>query len=360
VKITLQNGVHTSSLDPEVIWNWLAFLDIYVANAVPDQKAIAAIAPLVYPQILGAAAPTPPLPSNRFAGITDHAQAKKLFESDPHVRVLMENGAGSPIPGLPAPTFEQGFKRWPAPEVKPTPWYFGPGGTLANAKVGTAGTDTYHPDPSVRPRRSWSGMGSEWQPLPDYTWEPLVDGTALAYATPPLDADVVISGPSSVDLYLGSSAPDTDIQVTLSEIRPDGFETYVQNGFLRATHRKLDKKASTILSPRPTHLEKDVLALPAGALTKLRVELYSVAHVFRKGSRIRLSIEAPGGDRTSWTFDTPLTGGAVTNSIAYGGKQPSRIVLPVIPDVTVPVALPPCPSLRGQPCRPYTPLAQGG
>jgi predicted acyl esterase len=361
VKITMQNGVHTSSLDPAVLWNWLAFLDIYVAKIVPDMSFLATIAPVIYPQILGAGTPTPPLPTDRFKGITDYAQAKKLFESDPHVLVHMENGAGSPNPGIPAPTFDLAFKQWPAPQVKPTALYFGPGGTLVPTKGGAAGTDTYHPDPSVRPRRSWSGMGSEWDPLPDYTWVPLVDGTALAYATPVLDQDVVIAGPSSVDLWLGSSAQDTDIQVTLTEIRPDGLEYYVQNGFLRASHRKLDKKTSTILSPRATHLEKDAQPMPAGgASTRVSVELYSVAHVFRKGSRIRLSIEAPGGDRTSWTFDTPLTNGAVANMVAYGGKQPSRIVLPVIPGVAAPAALPPCPGLRGQPCRTYAPAANGG
>ena len=52
VKITVQNGVHTSSLDPDVLWNWLAFLDLYVAKRVPDATVLAAIAPIIYSQIL--------------------------------------------------------------------------------------------------------------------------------------------------------------------------------------------------------------------------------------------------------------------------------------------------------------------
>src|SRR5262249_26302567 len=36
VKITVQNGVHTSSLDPDVIFNWLAFLDLYVGKRAPN------------------------------------------------------------------------------------------------------------------------------------------------------------------------------------------------------------------------------------------------------------------------------------------------------------------------------------
>jgi predicted acyl esterase len=364
VKITVMNGVHSSSLDPEVIWNWLAFLDLYVAKQLPDPGRLGAIAPIIYDQILGSGSPTPPLPSDRFDGITDYNQARQLFESDPHVRVLMENGAGSPIAGLPAPTFELGFKNWPPPQAHPTELYFGPGGTLAKNRPRSdqSGIDTYHPDPSVRPRQTLPGTGQDdsWAVIPAYEWAPLVDGTAVAYATPPLIEDTTIAGPSSIDLWLASSAPDTDIQVTLTEIRPDGLEYYVQNGWLRASHRKLDRKTSSKLEPRPTHLERDASPLPFGKFTKVRVGLFSVAHVFRKGSRIRISIEAPGGDRTRWTFDTALTDGTVENRISRTQAQPSRIVLPIVRDVVAPATLPPCPGLRGEPCRTYTPTLNGG
>jgi len=161
-------------------------------------------------------------------------------------------------------------------------------------------------------------------------------------------------------MWLRSSADDTDLQVTLSEIRPDGLETYVQNGWLRASHRRLGRQESTPIDPRPSHLERDARPLPDGKFRKVRVGLLAAAHVFRKGSRIRIGIEAPGGDRTRWRFDTPATGGTVLNEIAYGRARPSRLVLAVVPDVEVPPALPPCPGLRGQPCRTFVPAANGG
>src|SRR5262249_51085586 len=163
-------------------------------------------------------------------------------------------GAGSPVPGLPGPTFELGFKDWPPPQVHPTAWYFGPGGTLAptRAQGDAADEDIFHPDPSVRPRGTLPNGDHAWDTLPPYNWQPLAEGPAVAYARPPLDEDVTLAGPGSVDLWLRSSAPDTDLQVTLSEIRPDGLEMYVQNGWLRASHRRLDRKDSTILDPRPT------------------------------------------------------------------------------------------------------------
>jgi predicted acyl esterase len=362
VKITLTNGVHSSSLDPEVLWRWHAFLELYVAHRVPDPGVLAAIAPLVYAQILGAGTPTPPLPANRFAGIRDPREARRLFEADPHVRVLMENGAGSPAPGLPAPTFELAFGEWPPREVQPTAWYLGAGGALGRVRTGEDGTDAFRPDPDARPAQTIPGQGQSesWEIIPPYDWRPLAAGTAVAYATEPLATDTTLVGPGSVDVWLRSSAPDTDLQVTLSEIRPDGLEAYVQSGWLRASHRRLDPRRSSVLDPRPTHLERDASPLPAGEFTKVRIEIFAAGHVFRAGSRIRVSIEAPGGDRTRWRFDTPPTGGALLDEIAWGPTRPSRVVLPVVPGVAAPPGLPPCPGLRGQPCRTYVAAANGG
>jgi hypothetical protein len=364
VKITLANGVHTTALDPRTLWNWLAFLDLYVDQRVPNPGRLGLIAGIVYQMILGDGTPTPPLPQDRFVGITSYAQARALFEADPYVRVLMENGAGSPTPGLPAPTFELGFDEWPPPQSKPTIWYLGPHGSLTPTRTGHAGAgvDAYRPDPSARPSQTIPGQGESesWAVLPDYDWTPLVDGTAVAYATPPLAEDTIIAGPGSVDLWMRSSAPDTDLQVTLSEIRPDGLETYVQNGWLRASHRRLDRRRSSKIEPVPTHLERDAKPMPPDDFAKVRVGLFAVAHVFRQGSRIRISVEAPGGDRTRWAFDTPATGGLVKNEIAYSHARNSRIVLSVVQGATATPGLPPCPSLRGQPCRSYVPTANGG
>jgi uncharacterized protein len=364
VKVSLINGVHASPMEPAILWNWIAFLDLYVAHQLPDPGRVAPFAGVVYSQILGNGTPVPPLPADRFDGITDYDTARALFESDPRFRVLMENGAGSPTPGLPAPTFELGFQRWPANGMKPTAWYFGPDGTLTRGRPTKSGegVDSYNPDPSVRPAQTLPGDGQSesWAIMPPYTWAPYVDGTALAYATEPLAGDVTIVGPGSVDLYLRSSAEDTDIQVTLSEIRPDGKEAYVQSGWLRASHRKSDRKKRTRLEPWPTHLEKDAAAMPDGEFTQVRVGIFPVAHVFRAGSRIRIGIAAPGGDRTRWRFDTLVTNGDVQNDVARLHAKASRVVLPVIPGVDAPAQLPPCPGLRGQPCRTYQPAGNGG
>ena len=135
---------------------------------------------------------------------------------------------------------------------------------------------------------------------------------------------MVVVGPGSADLWISSDATDTDLEVTISEIRPDGTETYVQSGWLRASHRALDESASTENRPVHTHLESDSSPLTPGEITPVRVEIFPVAHPFRAGSRIRVTIDVPGGNRGEWEFRTISNGEQVT--IHHDAEHPSSIV----------------------------------
>ena len=244
-----------------------------------------------------------------------------------------------------------------SPRSKPTRWYFRANGRLSPAaprsrSYAAPAADSYVSDPSARPRTNFTGGTSDiWRVIPDVNWTPVVQGKSLSYITKPLTKNTVMAGSGSVNLWLRSSARDTDLQVTLSEVRPDGKETYVQAGWLRASQRKLDRTRSTVLQPVQTHLERDVAPLPKGRFERVRVELFPFAHAFRSGSSIRLTVQAPGGDRPFWAFAT--LPGTQTNEVARSGSRLSAVVLPVLPGVAVPTPLPACPALRGQPCRPY-------
>jgi hypothetical protein len=86
----------------------------------------------------------------------------------------------------------------------------------------------------------------------------------------------------------------------------------------------------------------------------VHVPLYAQGHAYRKGSRLRISIEAPGGDQPQWEFDTLQPKGQVVDQIAISPSMPSRVLLPVATGVTVPTPLPAtCVGMRGQPCRTY-------
>jgi predicted acyl esterase len=361
--VVLTNGGHAEIFAvPDVIARWQEFLDLYVKRKTPDLSTLAAIYPYVGQQVLGSPnqLTSLPFPANRFAGKT-YAQALAAYESEPRVRVEFENGAGQGgvEPGMPVPAFSQDFTAYPLPGTTAQRWYLGPDGSLG-AEAPTAaddaeGTvDSYVSDPSARPRTSTTG-GGDWAQYPPYRWADPVAGKSLTYVSPPLDQTEVMVGSGSVDLWLRSSAPDTDLQVTLTEVRPDGKETYIQSGWLRASVRKVDEARSTELQPLLTVLEADAAPLPAGEFTKARIEIYPFAHVFRAGSRIRLIVTAPGGDRIAWAFDS--LAGTPTNEVARSAGRPSSIALPVVAGVSVPTGLPACPGLRAQPCRTYTGLA---
>ena len=60
-------------------------------------------------------------------------------------------------------------------------------------------------------------------------------------------------------------------------------------------------------------------------------------------------ISAPGGDRPSWEFDTLDHDQSAT--VGIGGIAASTLVVNAVADVKSTPILPPCGSLRGEPCR---------
>lgn len=357
VWISLQNGVHVDSLGPGTITRWAEFLDLFVAERIPViPDFVASLSTALYDAV-ATGSPSAPLPPTRFDAFTDVAAAREEFRKDPRVRLLLDVGAGDLGPGALEPVWELAFDAWPVNGAVATAYYLGADGALTASAPGM-GEVSYTGDPSLRPRLTLdsTSTGGPWAALPGYNWTPVADGASLGFITAALTEDVVIAGASSLDLELKCSARDTDIQVTLSDVRPDGQEMFVQSGWLRASHRAIDPVRSTETNPIQTHLEEDASDMPAGSFETARVQIHSVAYAFRAGHRIRVTIQAPGGDRPQWTFDT-IEDGSITNTVELGT---SKLVLPVVPGITAGAAMPPCPSNRGQPCRTYAPASNGG
>ena len=153
--------------------------------------------------------------------------------------------------------------------------------------------------------------------------------------------------------WVRASTPNVDLQATISEVRPDGKETFVQNGWVRADERKLDRPGSTLLEPVLSLRKADVAPLPRNRFVEVTIPLYYEGHAYRAGSRIRVTIAAPNGDQPIWAFADPSPNGRAKVFIAASTRMPSRLILPVVPGVSVPPGLPPCPGLRGEPCRTY-------
>ena len=173
--------------------------------------------------------------------------------------------------------------------------------------------------------------------------------------TAPLPQNLVVVGAGALHAWIEASTPDVDLQVTVSEVRPDGNETFVQSGWLDASERRLSPQ-STLLEPLLSERKGDVRPLPRGRFTEVVVPLYYEGHVYRAGSRIRITISAPGGDQPTWAFGDLVPGGRATVRVAHSRAMPSQLIVPVVPGVAVPTGLPPCPGLRSEPCRRYVPL----
>jgi predicted acyl esterase len=143
---------------------------------------------------------------------------------------------------------------------------------------------------------------------------------------------------------------------TVTEVRPDGKETFVQSGWVRGEMRKLDRKRSTLLRPVLSLRARDVKPMPDDRFVKVVIPLYYQGHAYRADSQIRVTIADPNGDQPIWAFEeTKPKKRRAKVEIAHSASRPSRLILPVVPDMDIPTELPPCPGLRGEPCRDYEP-----
>ena len=305
---TFTNGTHVDSLDPETFNRWYDFLSLYVAKQPPiiNAPTVQASAPAIYEVAMG-------------------------------------------IPGVTLP---------PDP-VQAQPTY---AGALGDSPPAHAGTDSFGWNAHATPLTDFTGdtaggSGGLWTATPPYQWTQKPAGSAVSYLTSPLSANTTVIGAGAVHAWVRSSTPNVDLQATISEVRPDGKETFVQNGWVRANERKLDAAKSTPLEPVLSLRAADVSPLPANRYVEVTIPLYYEGHAYRAGSRIRVTIAAPNGDQPIWSFGETDPLGTATVSIAHSKQMPSSLVLPVVPGVNVPTGLPPCPGLRGEPCRDYQPPA---
>lgn len=346
--ITLTNGLHTDALGPSILSRYVEYLNLYVADRIPDLSSAVAPASILYNAIYGLEVNIEA--ENRFTDLSLE-EARSAFERDGRVQVFFESGGveGQP-PAAPIARWKADFPSWPVPSVVPVRYNLGADGALTPALVST-GSTSYRADPAAVPPTFYEGSSSNiWRSDVTYNWVRNPDGTAAVFTTEPLTEDLVLVGPSSADLWISSDAADTDLEVTISEIRADGSEVYVQSGWLRASHRALADSESPELRPVHSHLESDAKPLVPGEITPVRVEIFPVAHPFRTGSRIRVTIDAPGGNRPVWQFRTISAGENV--SIAHDATYPSSIVLSIVRGLEVPRGDAACGALRGQPCRP--------
>jgi predicted acyl esterase len=183
----------------------------------------------------------------------------------------------------------------------------------------------------------------------------------LTFLSAPLETETEITGPSALRLFVSSSTSDADLFVVLRAFAPDLKEvvfqgaidphTPIAQGWLRASHRKLDKRLSTPYRPYHTHDRKQ--PLKPGEVAELDIEIWPTCIVLPAGYRLGLSIRGkdyeypgPSGGRLS-NFKNELRGCGPflhddardrppeifggTTTLHFGrGRQP-YLLLPIIP-----------------------------
>ena len=235
VRFTGQNGAHADSASPQVLAEWKYFLDFYVAREVrPVPFLIQIFAPLLFDALFGAPVG---LPDHRFLGYASFEEALAAYEAEPPGRILFENGgqSGDPMigPGAAQAAFELALDQWPPAGLVPTSWYLQGDGSLWQVPPVAADSQSNFAHSNEKGAETYAVNDSFEQALPDITWAPWQPGRQAVWLTEPLLEDVVLLGPASADLYIQSTADDADLEVMISEVRPDGNEVYITSGWLR-------------------------------------------------------------------------------------------------------------------------------
>lgn len=147
-------------------------------------------------------------------------------------------------------------------------------------------------------------------------------GDVLVFSSPAFTQNTEVTGPISLDLYVSSSAVDTDFTGKVVDVWPNGFAQNLTEGILRLRYRN---------SP-----ERPELGNP-GEIYHITVDLWATSNVFLPGHKLRLEVSSSNFPR----FDRNLNTGKdqarethmikATNVIYHDKSRPSALVLPILP-----------------------------
>jgi predicted acyl esterase len=199
------------------------------------------------------------------------------------------------------------------------------------------------------------------QPAPaeaSVEYDALGDGVTFRLA---VDEETEITGPMAAKLFISSSRKDADLFLVVRVFDPNGDEvtfqgaldpnTPIAQGWLRASHRKLDSQKS--LPYRPYHTHDELQPLKPGEIYELDVEIWPSCIVLPRGYRIALTVRGKDyeyeGELSEFAknfhyahkgvgpfqHDDPadrpreVFGGKVT--LYSGGDRQSYLLVPIIP-----------------------------
>ncbi|GAB4186527.1 MAG: CocE/NonD family hydrolase [Wenzhouxiangellaceae bacterium] len=149
-------------------------------------------------------------------------------------------------------------------------------------------------------------------------------GDGLIYHSQPFDEDTEISGFLRFEAWLEMDVPDTDINVTLYEIKADGSSIALSGETQRARYRQ--------------GLDKEQL-IEAGEINQFVFErFYFFSRLISQGSRLRLFIRPANGlnqqrnynSGKAVNYETRNDARTATIRLHHGADHPSRLIVPVV------------------------------
>jgi predicted acyl esterase len=195
-----------------------------------------------------------------------------------------------------------------------------------------------------------NSLGLECPAPHSISYPALSEGTT--FLSPPLPHEVWIAGPVRLTLWAASDTVDMDFFATLRAFSPDGDEVTflsaidpkcpISQGWLRASHRKLDTTQSTAFRPVHAHDEKQPLV--PGKAYALDIEIWPTSVSLPAGYRLALTIQGkdferpdePGPFKGSGFFthenesDRPRAIFGGTHTLFTGGTRDSILMLPML------------------------------
>ena len=159
----------------------------------------------------------------------------------------------------------------------------------------------------------------------------------LTFTTAPLESDLEIAGPIQLNLHASSSNRDTDFIIKLSEQFPPDAplaeaqprSRVVTKGWLRASHRAIDREKSLPYAPWYRHDNPE--PIEPDKVYEFEIAVMPTAYRFKKGSRIRLEIANGDSQLTEFVFQHDYTPDKVgRDTLHHSAEYPSHILLPVV------------------------------
>ena len=176
----------------------------------------------------------------------------------------------------------------------------------------------------------------------------------LRYVTDPLPEDLLIAGPSVLNLFASIDDEDTNWIVALIDLGPDSSvrtvregerelprdltERELTRGWLKASHRAIDPKRSKPWKPWHPLTRNAQQKVAPGEITEYAIEIMATANLFRRGHRIAIDIMSAdmptgvgGATNAEYVPNHICSSRTVVHKVYHDAKRPSHLLLPVIP-----------------------------